>query len=160
MKQTGKLFFVWAMIVFVAIPVSAQRRTGDLKPTLILISLDGFRYDYLDKFNPPAMNRLAREGVRAKWMIPSFPTKTFPNHYTIATGLYPEHHGIVENNIYDFGDVFKIDDRRQVQDSRWWWGEPVWVTAQKQGQISASYFFVGSEAEVAGRDPAVRPPRP
>ena len=131
----------------------AQKRVTDLKPTVILISLDGFRYDYLDKFRPPTMNGLAREGVRAKWMIPSFPTKTFPNHYTIVTGLYPQNHGIVENNIYDFGEIFRIDDPRKVADGRWWWGEPIWVTAEKQGQIAASYFFVGSEAEIGGERP-------
>jgi len=152
MKRTRFASFALALIVCLTAAVSAQKIV-DLKPTVILISLDGFRYDYIDKFKTPTLNRLASEGVRAKWMIPSFPTKTFPNHYTIATGLYPEHHGIVENNVYDFGDVFMIDDRRQVQDSRWWWGEPIWVTAEKQGQISASYFFVGSEAEVGGTHP-------
>ena len=86
-------------------------------------------------------------------MIPSFPTKTFPNHYTIATGLYPAHHGIVDNNVYDFGVVFTIGNRERVQEQRWWLGEPIWVTAQKQGQIAASYFFVGSEAPVAGIRP-------
>jgi predicted AlkP superfamily pyrophosphatase or phosphodiesterase len=141
-----------ALIVCLTAAVSAQKIV-DLKPTVILISLDGFRYDYLDKYKPPTLNRLARDGVRARWMIPSFPTKTFPNHYTIATGLYPEHHGIVENNVYDFGEIFKIDDSRQVQDSRWWWGEPVWVTAEKQAQIAASYFFVGSEAAIEGTRP-------
>jgi len=141
-----------ALIVLFSVAAQAQK-INDLKPTVILISLDGFRYDYVDKFNTPNLARLAHEGVRAKWMIPSFPTKTFPNHYTIATGLYPEHHGIVENNVSDFGEIFKIDDRQRVQDSRWWWGEPIWVTAQKQGQISGSYFFVGSEAEVDGIRP-------
>jgi len=131
----------------------AQKPVKDLKPTVILISLDGFRYDYLDKYHPPTLNALAKNGVRAKWMIPSFPTKTFPNHYTIVTGLYPEHHGIVENNIYDFGEVFMIHDRDKVQESRWWWGEPIWVTAQKQGQIAASYFYVGSEAPVMNTHP-------
>ncbi len=86
--------------------VSAQQIVKDLKPTVILISLDGFRYDYIDKYKPPTLNALAKDGVRAKWMIPSFPTKTFPNHYTIATGLYPEHHGIVANDVYDYGVVF------------------------------------------------------
>ena len=81
----------------------AQAKVTDLKPTVILISLDGFRYDYLDKYHPPELNRLADDGVRAKWMIPSYPTKTFPNHYTIVTGLYPEHNGIVEN--HEFGDL-------------------------------------------------------
>lgn len=153
MKQITRTALGSILILFVTISLAAQRPVENLKPTVILISLDGFRYDYLDKFQPPTLNRLAREGVRAKWMIPSFPTKTFPNHYTIVTGLYPEHHGIVENNVYDFGEIFKIDDRRQVEDSRWWWGEPIWVTAQKQGQIAGSYFFVGSEAEIEGTRP-------
>ncbi|MEO7659373.1 MAG: alkaline phosphatase family protein, partial [Pyrinomonadaceae bacterium] len=78
-----------------------QRPIKDLKPTVILISLDGFRYDYVDKYRPRAISRLANTGVRARWMIPSFPTKTFPNHYTIATGLYPQNHGIVENSVFD-----------------------------------------------------------
>lgn len=134
-------------------PAFAQQPVRDLKPTVILISLDGFRYDYLDKFNPPTLNQLAKTGVRAKWMIPSFPTKTFPNHYTIATGLYPAHHGIVENNVYDFGKVFTMSQREEVQNPRWWLGEPIWVTAQKQGQIAASYFFVGTEAKIEGYQP-------
>lgn len=148
------------VLVFVLLGLSlssfGQKKITDLKPTVILISLDGFRYDYLDKFKPETLNELARSGVRAKWMIPSFPTKTFPNHYTIVTGLYPAHHGIVENNIYDFGEIFKIDDKKQVRDSKWWWGEPIWVTAEKQGQIAGSYFFVGSEAKIEGTYPRYR----
>lgn len=133
--------------------IFAQTPIKDLKPTVILISLDGFRYDYLEKFSPPTLNKIAREGVRAKWMIPSFPTKTFPNHYTIATGLYPAHHGIVENNIYDFGTVFTMSKREEVRNPRWWLGEPIWVTAEKQGQIAASYFFVGTETMIQGETP-------
>ncbi len=133
----------------------AQAPVRDLKPTVILISIDGFRYDYIDKFAPPTLNRLAKNGVRAKWMIPSFPTKTFPNHYSIATGLYPENHGIVDNNIWDFGTRFAINIRDEVQNSRWWLGEPIWVTAEKQGQRAASYFFVGSEAEINGERPTI-----
>ncbi|HEX8637669.1 MAG TPA: alkaline phosphatase family protein, partial [Pyrinomonadaceae bacterium] len=104
MKLNSRFVSLILILLLFISGVSAQiQRIKDLKPTVILISLDGFRYDYLEKFNPPTLNKLAREGVRAKWMIPSFPTKTFPNHYTIATGLYPENHGIIENNIYDFG---------------------------------------------------------
>ncbi len=128
--------------------VVAQRPITDLKPTVILISLDGFRYDYLDKYSPPTLSRLAREGVRAKSMIPSFPTKTFPNHYTIVTGLYPQNHGIVENNVYDFGEVMSMSKREEVQNPRWWGGEPIWVTAEKQGQRASSYFWPGSEAKI------------
>ncbi len=141
-------------LLFVSSP-SAQKRIDDLRPTVILISLDGFRYDYLEKFRPPTLNKMAREGVRARWMIPSFPTKTFPNHYTMVTGLYPQNHGLVENNVYDFGEIFRIDDREQVHSSRWWLGEPIWTTAEKQGQVAASYFFVGSEAEIGGKRPTL-----
>jgi predicted AlkP superfamily pyrophosphatase or phosphodiesterase len=146
------LYFCFLIVVSFGL-ASAQQPVKDLRPTVILISLDGFRYDYLDKYNPPTLNALAKDGVRAKWMIPSFPTKTFPNHYTIATGLYPEHHGIVENNVYDFGEVFKMDKLDEVQNPRWWWGEPIWVTAEKQGQHAASYFFVGTGTEIEGTRP-------
>ncbi|HKQ09231.1 MAG TPA: ectonucleotide pyrophosphatase/phosphodiesterase [Blastocatellia bacterium] len=127
----------------------------DLKPTVILISIDGFRSDYLEKFAPPNLRRLAKEGVRARWMTPSFPSKTFPNHYAIATGLYPQNNGIVENNIYDPATrvTFTMDNRQEVRNSRWWLGEPIWITAERQGQHSAPLFFPGSEAEINGYRP-------
>ena len=127
----------------------------DLRPTVILISLDGFRSDYLEKYQPPNLSSLAREGVQARWMIPAFPSKTFPNHYTIATGLYPQNHGIVENNVFDksFNAMFTMSKREEVQNGRWWLGEPIWITVEKQGQKSAPYFWPGSEAEIAGTRP-------
>ncbi len=130
----------------------AQKPIRDLKPTVILVSLDGFRADYLEKFKPKVLNKLAKKGVRAKWLIPAFPTKTFPNHYTIATGLYPEHHGIIENNIYDanFNAVFGLSRTEEVQNARWWLGEPVWVTAERQGQKAGAFFFPGTEAPIKG----------
>ncbi len=133
--------------------VAQTKPIKDLKPTVILISLDGFRYDYLDKYQPKTLSQLAKNGVRAKWMIPSFPTKTFPNHYAVATGLYPSHNGLVENNVYDFDTVFTMSKRKEVENPRWWFGEPIWVTAEKQGQIAASYFFVGSETLIKGEQP-------
>lgn len=135
------------------VPSKAQK---ELRPTVILISLDGFRSDYLEKYAPPNLKALARAGVQAKWMTPSFPSKTFPNHYTIATGLYPQHHGIVENSVFDksFNAVFGMGNRKEVQNGRWWLGEPIWITAEKQGQKSAPFFFPGSEAEIEGRRPA------
>lgn len=145
--------FLLTAICVCALNVFSQAKIKDLKPTVILISLDGFRWDYLDKYRPPTLGKLARNGVRAKWMIPSFPTKTFPNHYSIVTGLYPQNHGIVENNVYDFGEVFTMSKRAEVQNPRWWLGEPIWVTAEKQGQRAASYFWVGSEAAVGGISP-------
>ena len=136
-------------VLILAATVSfAQKPITDLRPTVILISIDGMRADYFDHFKPAALTRMAKEGTRAKWMIPSFPTKTFPNHYTIATGLYPANHGIVENNVYDFGTVFSMSKREEVRNPRWWGGEPIWVTATKQGQLAGSYFFVGTEAPI------------
>jgi predicted AlkP superfamily pyrophosphatase or phosphodiesterase len=151
-KLFSPLWLATAVLVVVASGF-AQAIVKDLKPTVILISLDGFRYDYLDMYKPKVLSQLAAEGVRAKWMTPSFPSKTFPNHYTIATGLYPAHHGIVENNVYDFGETFKMDKRKEVLNPRWWLGEPIWVTAEKQGQIAASYFFVGTGTEIEGKLP-------
>ena len=156
-KTIFKCLLLLALSLFaVNLTAFAQRKpVKDLQPTVILISLDGFRYDYLEKYGPANLNSLAREGVRARWMTPSFPSKTFPNHYTIATGLYPQHHGIVENNIYDkaLGTMFTTANRAEVQNPRWWLGEPIWVTAEKQGQRAASFYFPGTEAKIAGTYP-------
>src|SRR5271156_2772317 len=88
---------------------------------LVLISIDAFRADYLDKFKPPHLCKLAEEGVRAKKMIPMFPSMTFPNHQTIVTGLRPEHHGIIHNTMYDpvFKQTFSYN-KMDLNDSRWW----------------------------------------
>jgi predicted AlkP superfamily pyrophosphatase or phosphodiesterase len=159
----GRLLTTFSRLLFSAFtllaavcPVAAQPKPiRDLRPTVILVSIDAFRYDYLNKYKPVHLNYLARRGVRAKWMIPSFPTKTFPNHYTIATGLYPQNHGIVENNIFDsrFDKIFTLNDREEIEKGRWWLGEPIWVTAQKQGQSAASVFYPGTEARIAGLRP-------
>jgi predicted AlkP superfamily pyrophosphatase or phosphodiesterase len=125
--------------------------------TVLLVSLDGFRRDLLDRYSPPALTALGRDGVVAAAMIPSFPTLTFPNHYSIVTGLYPEHHGVVSNTMYDpaFGAGFTMSGP-MVSDARWWdGGEPIWVTAEKQGVKSASFFWVGSEAAVEGVRPSI-----
>lgn len=148
-----RLAIAWMLLTAIGLSGFAQKPIKDLRPTVILISLDGFRYDYLDKYDAPTIKKLANDGVRAKWMIPSFPTKTFPNHYTVVTGLYPANHGLVENNVFDFGTVFTMSKREEVENPRWWGGEPIWVTAEKQGQIAASFFWPGSEAKVKGRQP-------
>jgi predicted AlkP superfamily pyrophosphatase or phosphodiesterase len=138
---------------------AAQDRSGpnkDLKPTVILISIDGFHPDYLDRYPAPTLSTLAKQGVRARWMTPVYPSLTFPNHYSIATGLYPDNHGIVGNNIYDpeFKHTFSLSKREEVQNGRWWLGEPIWVTAEKQGQRAAAFFFPGTEAEIGGKRPS------
>lgn len=128
---------------------------GSPDPILILVSLDGFRWDYLDLVETPNLNRLADEGVRAEGLIPVFPSKTFPSHYSIVTGLYPGHHGILSNNMIDpaLEEEFHLHNRAAVGDGRWWGGEPIWVTAEDQGLISACLFWPGSEAEIAGHRP-------
>jgi predicted AlkP superfamily pyrophosphatase or phosphodiesterase len=104
----------------------------------------------------PTLRALAAQGVRSEGLIPAFPSKTFPNHYTIVTGLYPEHHGIVSNTMLDPSigpDRFTMSSAT-AKDSRWWGGEPLWVTAEKQGQRSASMFWPGSEVEIGGVRPS------
>lgn len=122
------------------------------KPYVILISFDGFRDDYLEKYNAPNFLRVARRGVRAESMLPVFPAKTFPNHYSIATGDYPENHGIVSNRFWDpaRNAGYALGDSKSVLDATWYRGEPIWVTAEKQGMVTASYFWVGSETPIGG----------
>lgn len=122
--------------------------------TVILVSLDGFHPDYLDRGLTPTLNALAESGVRAEWLDPVFPTKTFPNHYTIVTGLFPGHHGIIDNSIVDpeLGR-FTLGNRDAVGEGRWWGGEPIWVTAQRQGLRAATLFWPGSEAPIQGIRP-------
>ena len=122
------------------------------KPYLILISLDGFRWDYQDLYETPALDRIAANGVRAERMIPVFPTLTFPNHYSIATGLYPANHRLIGNTFpnKDQTDWYSLRDRDAVQDGQWYRGEPTWVAAEKAGMVTAAYFFVGTEADIQG----------
>lgn len=121
---------------------------------VIVVGLDGFRSDYLQKFQPPLLNKLAAEGVTTPRMVPSFPSLTFPNLYTLVTGLRPARHGIVGNSMYDpeFDAKFSLGSPA-VKEGRWWGGEPVWITAERQGLRSACMFWPGSEAEILGRRP-------
>ncbi len=123
------------------------------RPILILISIDGWRWDYLERFAPPTLSRLAAEGVRSEGLIPQFPSKTFPNHYTIVTGLTLAHHGIVSNNMRapDIPGAYAMSNRDVLADPRWWGGDPIWNTAERQGLIAAPMFWPGSEAPIGGR---------
>jgi len=120
------------------------------KPYLILISIDGFRWDYQDLYDTPALDRIAASGVRAERMIPVFPTLTFPNHYSIATGLYPANHRLIGNTFpnKDQTEWYSLRKREEVQDGKWYGGEPVWVAAEKAGMVTAAYYFVGTEADI------------
>ncbi|WAR23185.1 PDE-like protein [Mya arenaria] len=120
------------------------------KPPLIVVSLDGFRAEYLLRNLTPTIQKLRDCGVHTPYMRSVYPTLTFPNHYTIVTGLYPESHGIVGNSMYDFkyNETFFIG-AKTTTNSHWWGGEPIWVTARKQGLKTASYFWVGSETNIS-----------
>ncbi|NUO75794.1 MAG: alkaline phosphatase family protein [Lysobacter sp.] len=121
---------------------------------VLLISIDGYRNDYFERGTSPNLARIARDGVRAAWMNPSYPSLTFPNHYSIVTGLRPDHHGIVHNSMWEDGlGDFRVADRKAVGDMRWWGGEPIWVGAEKAGLRSATLFWPGSEAPVQGLRP-------
>lgn len=122
---------------------------------VVLVSMDGFRWDYPSLYHTPNLDRIAKKGVKAKSLIPSFPSVTFPNHYTIVTGLYPDHHGLVNNNFYDstLQMSYSITNRKAVEDKRFYGGEPIWNTAGKQGLKTASYFWVGSETPINDMQP-------
>ena len=150
------LAFVALILPFSA-PVLAQNQTSaESQPVTILISIDGFRPDYLDRGLTPTMSMLAAQGTRAR-MRASFPTKTFPNHYTIVTGKRPDHHGIVGNSMIDPRRpkvTFSLGDARQSLDSFWWnEAEPIWVTAEAQGIRTATMFWPGSEVAIQNARP-------
>lgn len=119
---------------------------------VILISIDGWRWDYLERFAPPTLSLLAAQGVRAAGLIPQFPSKTFPNHYTIVTGLTLAHHGIVSNNMRapDIPGDFSMSNRDVLADPRWWGGEPIWNTVERHGKVAAPLFWPGSEVAIGG----------
>lgn len=125
------------------------------KPYVILISADGFRYDLADRYKATSIIKHRSEGVTTRSMKPAYPTLTFPNHYTIATGLYPSHHGLVDNTFYDTKKkaTYHIGSKA-VRDSSWYGGTPIWTLAEQQHMLSASFFWVGSEAAIQGVRPS------
>jgi predicted AlkP superfamily pyrophosphatase or phosphodiesterase len=149
-------YHILRIVFFLFIAVLPWSLHAQDRGSVILISIDGFRNDYLEETTCPHLRRIASEGVRARWMIPVFPTKTFPNHYSIVTGLYVERHGVVGNTMYDpeFDALFSMRKREEVVSARWWGGEPIWVTVEKQGHIAATYFWPGSAAAIGGRRPS------
>ncbi len=140
------------LALFLPLAGGAQSPARPAGAAVILIGIDGFRWDYLDLHDAPTLRRLAAEGAHARRMQAEFPTKTFPNHYTLVTGLRPESHGIVANWFYDpaTGGMFNM----AKLETHWWEAaEPVWITAEKQGVRSACFFWPGSETELQGRRP-------
>lgn len=134
--------------------IKIEGRTNDAsqldKPYVILISIDGFRDDYLKKYNPKFLNKMGKKGVRAEALIPSYPSVTFPNHYTLVTGLIPPHHGLVGNNMLDIktGKRYSLRNQEAVQNKDWYGGFPIWSLAESQKMLSACFYWPGSEAPI------------
>jgi predicted AlkP superfamily pyrophosphatase or phosphodiesterase len=149
-----------------AAPVSAPPIVADHGPNtaaqqakhyVILVSLDGFRYDYAQEYDAKNLAALGARGASApSGMIPAYPSITFPNHYTIVTGLYPEHHGIVGNAFYDptRKQAYSYHDPQAEADGKWYGGTPLWVLAEQQGMRAACFFWPGSEADIQGVRPS------
>src|SRR5512133_272208 len=145
MKKTLAIILTASLILAISLSFKKDKEKP-YKSYVVLVSMDAFRWDYDKLYKTPNLDRLARDGVKAGRLIPSFPTVTFPNHYTIATGLYPDHHGLINNSFPapDRGMFYRMGDRAAVENPAFYGGEPIWVTAEKQGVRSASFFWVGA----------------
>lgn len=146
-------FIVFSFGLFVEANTNDPKHLG--KPIVVMISIDGFRNDYLQKYRPPTLLKLSSEGTTAQGLIPSFPSLTFPNHVTLVTGRAPGNHGIVSNFFFDKKRkaAYQMNDSAAVSDGTWYRGEPLWTVAEKSGMLSATCFWVGSEAKIGGVDP-------
>ncbi|MEL5892686.1 ectonucleotide pyrophosphatase/phosphodiesterase [Bacteroides sp. GD17] len=133
--------------------VSLNAQTPDRHYTVI-VSLDGFRWDYPTMYKTPNLDRMGQDGVKAV-MLPSFPASTFPNHYTLATGLVPDHNGIINNTFWDAENhrQYSMGDSASRYNPDYYLGEPIWVTAQKQGLKTANMYWVGSDIAIKGTYP-------
>lgn len=142
--------------IFVGVTLYKQSQKAEAQERYaVILSLDGFRYMYLDELSTPNLDAIAAEGVSGS-LQPSYPSNTFPNHYSMATGLYPEHHGIVNNRFWvdELNDYYKLGDSARVYNPAFYGGEPIWNTAEKQGIKAGSYFWVGSETAVQNMRPS------
>jgi predicted AlkP superfamily pyrophosphatase or phosphodiesterase len=140
------------LLFFCALWADAQKKNT---PYVVLVSFDGFRYDYVKHFEAPNFKEFIKKGSQAEALIPSFPSKTFPNHYSIVTGLHPGNHGLVDNSFYDKtrNTTYGMRDLAKVVDGYYYGGIPLWQLAMQHGVKSASYFWVGSEMSEDARRP-------
>lgn len=156
------IFCVTATVAFAQpdiVPVVEEGRVNapdqQKKPYVILISADGYRFDFDKLYHAAYLKTLKAKGVTTPYMLPSFPSLTFPNHYSIATGLYPSHHGLIANDFVDLNRdmTYSSKVKAAYQDSSWYGGTPIWVLAEKQQMLTASFYWVGSEAAIKGVRP-------
>lgn len=139
----------------VIVPGRQNSMEAQLKPYVIMISTDGFRYDYAKKYNAENILNLSAGGIQAEAMIPSYPSITFPNHWSLITGLYPSHHGLIDNFFYDYKrkEPYAMSNKKNAEDGSWYGGMPLWGLAEKQGIVSASLMWVGSASDAGGIRP-------
>jgi predicted AlkP superfamily pyrophosphatase or phosphodiesterase len=141
----------------ITVPNPPNTAAQQAKHYVVLVSLDGFRYDYPRRYGAPHLLQLEIKGASApEGMLPAFPSLTFPNHISIVTGLYPEHHGIVANSFWDPAreQTYVYTQPQSNSDGSWYSGTPLWVLAEQQGMRSACLFWPGSEAEIQGKRPS------
>ena len=156
MMAKSLLLFLVVSIGWGAIQIRENHSRFDQTPFVLLISLDGYRHDYNELYSPPTLKKFAQQGVSAQSLIPSFPSKTFPNHLTIVTGLYPGNHGIVSNNFYSpqLKKNYRMKDKDSILNADFYSGTPLWSLASLNKMVSAVYFWPGSEAPIAGHFPS------
>lgn len=142
------------VLLFILLFVNLLPASQNEKPYVLVVSLDGFRWDYLNRNLTPNLKKIEDNGVRALTFQPVFPSKTFPNHYSIVTGLYPQNHGIIHNSFINIktGERYRIGDTLTVRNDKWYHGISIWSLLQKNGIKSASYFWPGSEVHKAHPD--------
>lgn len=146
-----KRFFI---LILISLMPSLMLVAANKDRYVVMVSLDGYRWDYSKFYDTPLMDRLAADGVESG-LIPCFPSKTFPNHYSLATGLHPDHHGIIANSFLDRknGVTFALSNGVTRDDPRFWKGEPIWLTAKRQGVKTAVFYWPGSDVAIQGEYP-------
>ena len=161
-RALGLLFVLFISTSLIAQDTTQQITTGRFnsavaqkKPYVILISIDGLRSDFVEKFNAKSLQAYGKSGVVADYMTSAFPSLTFPNHYSIVTGLYPAHHGLVDNTFFDekANATYTMSNKKMVADPYWYGGTPLWVLAEKQQMVTASFYWVASEAPIENTKP-------
>ena len=141
----GITYLLDAGLVFASESISGVATT---QPTVILLSWDGLRHDFPDRGTFPGLKRMERDGVRAGRLTPVFPSNTFPAHVSLATGTYPDRHGIVDNHFFDRSEALWYHMSSKAD---WIQAEPLWIAAERQGVTTATYFWVGSESDWRGQ---------
>ncbi|MGE4513611.1 MAG: ectonucleotide pyrophosphatase/phosphodiesterase [Chryseobacterium sp.] len=164
-KALQLLLLVFSLVAFgqkgnadtaqVVIPGRYNSVEAQTKPYVIMISADGFRYDYAKKYHAENLLKYSDQGIQAKAMLPSYPSITFPNHWTLITGLYPSHHGVIDNYFYDYKrkELYNKSNKANAEDGSWYGGLPLWGLAEKEGMVSASLMWPGSSSDAGGARP-------